>query len=67
MKTTVVCGMLGAGKTTFIQNIVRTTGEKVVVLVNDFGRTGIDGEILSAGGIESIELPSGWRVLYPEI
>jgi len=29
------------------------------VLVNDFGAAGIDGEIFSAVGIESIELPSG--------
>jgi len=33
--------------------------EKAVVLVNDFGKAGIDGEIFSAGGIESVELPSG--------
>ena len=59
MKTTVVCGLLGAGKTTFIQQVLRNTREKTVVLVNDFGQSGIDGEIFSAGGIESVELPSG--------
>jgi G3E family GTPase len=59
MKTTIVCGLLGSGKTTFIQYVVRTSKEKVVVLVNDFGRAGIDGEILSSGGIDCIELPSG--------
>ncbi len=59
MKTTIVCGLLGAGKTTFIQQVARNTREKTVVLVNDFGKVGIDGEIFSAGGIESIELPSG--------
>lgn len=59
MKTTVVCGILGSGKTTFIRNFVRGLTGKVVVLVNDFGAAGIDGEIFSAGGIESIELPSG--------
>ncbi|HTP04340.1 MAG TPA: GTP-binding protein [Nitrospirota bacterium] len=59
MKTTVVCGLLGSGKTTFIRNFVKGMTEKVVVLVNDFGTAGIDGEIFSAGGIESIELPSG--------
>jgi len=32
---------------------------KTVVLVNDFGSTGIDGEIFSAADIESVELPSG--------
>ena len=59
MKTTIVCGLLGSGKTTFIQNFLRESKEKAVVLVNDFGKTGIDGEIFSSSGIESIELPSG--------
>lgn len=59
MRTTIVCGMLGSGKTTFIQNILKGSKQKVVVLVNDFGMTGIDGEILSIDGIEAIELPSG--------
>ena len=65
MKTTVVCGLLGSGKTTFIRNFVSGSSEKTgklgktVVLVNDFAKAGIDGEIFSAGGIESLELPSG--------
>jgi G3E family GTPase len=59
MRTTIVCGLLGAGKTTFIQNHLQAGRERAVVLVNDFGKTGIDGEILSVAGIETIELPSG--------
>jgi G3E family GTPase len=59
MRTTVVCGLLGSGKTTFIRNFLHERREKAVVLVNDFGQMGIDGEILSAGGVEAIELPSG--------
>jgi G3E family GTPase len=59
MKTTVVCGMLGSGKTTFIRQFVEHIRGRAVVLVNDFGSAGIDGEIFSAGGVESIELPSG--------
>lgn len=51
--------MLGSGKTTFIQQFVTNISGKAVVLVNDFGKAGIDGEIFSANGIESIELPSG--------
>ena len=42
MKTTVVCGLLGSGKTTFIRNFVKHGSEKTVVLVNDFGAAGID-------------------------
>jgi len=59
MRTTVVSGMLGAGKTTFIVNLLRDVRERAVVLVNDFGALGIDGEIVAAGGIEAVELPSG--------
>jgi len=51
--------MLGSGKTTFISQLVRNITGKAVVLVNDFGKAGIDGEIFEANGIESIELPSG--------
>lgn len=59
MKTILVSGLLGAGKTTFIQHFTRNEQGRTVVLVNDFGKAGIDGEILTADGIESIELPSG--------
>jgi G3E family GTPase len=59
MKTTIVCGLLGSGKTTYIQNSLRHSTEKTVVLVNDFGSAGIDGEIFLSSGIESVELPSG--------
>ncbi len=59
MKTTIVCGLLGAGKTTFIRHVAKGSAEKTVILVNDFGKAGIDGEIFSSGGLESIELPSG--------
>ncbi len=59
MRTTVVTGVLGSGKTTFIRNFLKESEEKAVVLVNDFGQEGIDGEIFSASGIEAVELPSG--------
>jgi G3E family GTPase len=59
MKTVVVSGLLGAGKTTFIRSYAGRVSGKAVVLVNDFGKAGIDGEIFSSSGIESIELPSG--------
>lgn len=59
MEITIVSGILGSGKTTFIQHIAADTSLKTVVLVNDFGKAGIDGELFSAAGIDSIELPSG--------
>lgn len=51
--------MLGSGKTTFIGRLLRDSCERAVVLVNDFGALGVDGEVFSAGGIEAVELPSG--------
>lgn len=59
MKTTVVCGQLGSGKTTYVKNILAKADSKTVVLVNDFGKLGIDAEVISTGGIETVELPSG--------
>jgi len=59
VKTIVVSGLLGSGKTTFIRDFIAHHRERAAVLVNDFGETGIDGEIFSADGIDYIELPSG--------
>jgi G3E family GTPase len=57
----VIFGFLGSGKTTFITRILREWGsnEKIVVLVNEFGDVGIDGEILSSQGGNVVEMPSG--------
>lgn len=60
VKTHLVCGFLGAGKTTFILEQVKRSGANVAVLVNEFGKLGIDGELISSrGGIEVVELPGG--------
>ena len=57
----VAFGFLGSGKTTFIANVMREWGreEKIVVLVNEFGDVGIDGELLSTLGSDVVEMPSG--------
>ena len=40
---TVITGFLGAGKTTLLNNILRNrSGQKVAVIVNEFGEVGID-------------------------
>ena len=49
MKTTVVCGLLGSGKTTFIKNFVRGKTEKTVVLVPTAARKA-DTEDSGMGG-----------------
>lgn len=57
----IVFGFLGAGKTTFITRVLQEwdAKEKTVVLVNEFGEVGIDGELLSMQGGNVVEMPSG--------
>jgi len=57
----VVFGFLGSGKTTFITKVLHNWGkeEQIVVLVNEFGDVGIDGELLSSQGGNVVEMPSG--------
>jgi G3E family GTPase len=64
MIVNVIYGFLGAGKTTFIRQVMEqpSGNEKVVILVNEFGEVGIDGIILASAGLgvaEVVELPSG--------
>lgn len=46
MKILIVSGFLGAGKTTFIQELINRTGERFVVLENEFGDTDVDAQVL---------------------
>ncbi len=57
----IVFGFLGAGKTTFITRVLREweANEKTVVLVNEFGDVGIDGDLLAMQGGNVVEMPSG--------
>ena len=48
MKVLVVSGFLGAGKTTFIRKLISRSTERLAVLENEFGRTDVDGQIISA-------------------
>lgn len=48
MKILIVSGFLGAGKTTFIQELSRRTPGGVAVLENEYGASGIDGDALAA-------------------
>jgi G3E family GTPase len=60
MKVKIVCGFLGSGKTTFLQNILKNSSKKTVVLINELGDVAIDGDVVSKrGNLEVIELPSG--------
>ena len=47
-KIDIISGFLGAGKTTFIKQLLKEaiSGEKVVLIENEFGQIGIDGGFL---------------------
>jgi len=63
MDLIVMAGFLGSGKTTMIlstiSRMIENTGKKVVVIVNDFGKIGIDGKVMEKYGLKVQELASG--------
>lgn len=56
---TVLGGYLGAGKTSVLNHILRTTEQRVVVLVNDFGSVSIDEDLIFAKDEDKITLANG--------
>jgi G3E family GTPase len=61
METSVilVTGYLGAGKTTLLRRIISDSGRKIAVLMNEFGRIGIDGRVLGGKDVKIMELTGG--------
>jgi G3E family GTPase len=52
---TVVTGFLGSGKTTLINHILKGQhGQKVAVIVNEFGEIGIDGQLMVSDDEEQL-------------
>ena len=60
-KIDIVSGFLGAGKTTLIKKLISEgyTGEKLVLIENEFGEIGIDGGFLQDAGVTVNEMNSG--------
>ncbi len=60
-KVDIFSGFLGAGKTTLIKKLIAEaySGEKLVLIENEFGEIGIDGSFLKEAGIEITEMNSG--------
>ncbi len=60
-KVDIFSGFLGAGKTTLIRKLIKEAykDEKVVLIENEFGDIGIDGDFLKDAGIEITEMNSG--------
>lgn len=60
IKVDIVSGFLGAGKTTFIKKLLnKYSGENIVIIENEFGDIGIDGEILEREGYKMYEISTG--------
>lgn len=58
--TILLTGFLGAGKTTLLNRLIEHyQSTRTVLLINEFGKIGIDGEMLRAGNYEKIELNKG--------
>ena len=60
-KVDIFSGFLGAGKTTLIKKLISEAykDEKLVLIENEFGDIGVDGEFLKDSGIQVNEMNSG--------
>lgn len=59
-KLYLITGFLGAGKTTFLKTFIRLfAGQKIQLIVNEFGKEGVDGALLSDLGAYLQEISGG--------
>ena len=59
-KLYLITGFLGAGKTTFLKNFIRLfAGQKIQLIINEFGQAGVDGVLLSDLGAYLNEIAGG--------
>lgn len=57
---TVLTGFLGAGKTTLLNHVLTAEhGEKIAVIVNEFGEVGIDNQLVVGADEEIFEMNNG--------
>ena len=55
-----VTGFLGSGKTTLMRRFLHHFQDRpIAIIINEFGREGVDGAILSEGGYEVTEIQNG--------
>ncbi len=55
-----ITGFLGAGKTTFLQNFIKQFADKkIFLLINEFGKAGVDGALLNTLDATLAEINNG--------
>ncbi len=60
IKLYLITGFLGAGKTTFLKSFIRQNPQyRFKVIVNEFGKEGIDGALLKESGVQVEEISNG--------
>ena len=60
MEMYLITGFLGSGKTTFIKNIIKALSNKrIYLIINEFGKEGIDGSLLKELGSTIAEINNG--------
>ncbi len=50
LPVTVITGFLGAGKTTVLRHLLTRGGQRLAVMVNEFGSVGLDGDLIRSCG-----------------
>ena len=50
LPVTVITGFLGAGKTTVLRHLLTNSGQRLAVMVNEFGSVGLDGDLIKSCG-----------------
>jgi len=59
---TVITGYLGSGKTTLLERIINdsvSSGRRIAIVMNEFGRISIDAKVIEGRGIRIAELSGG--------
>ena len=59
-KLYIITGFLGTGKTTFLKNFITLfAGKRIALVINEFGREGVDGKLLADREAELSEITGG--------
>src|SRR5205085_11272807 len=56
---TLVTGPLGSGKTTLLRHILATQGERIAIVMNEFGEIAIETKVIEGKNVRIAELGGG--------